>query len=227
MLQVIKADQDRKYKLTDTLTKTCQDYAHAGLLSPKAKNYRNSKDDPKIARNIVSAMRMLSVADLPPSLETGRCEVLMKVINRALIAKRYHIRAQVHLTSLISPTPVDIATLTRACISNSLARPTAALYQRIAFIRSIALTHKAKTGSKALAPDGAEAKDDSKDQFWLAVDDQLTVYQTLSASDRQVMFDAIYREDVQNYGPPDNTIPLTLMQDVEAWLTTLNMAMEK
>ncbi|KAJ6538142.1 hypothetical protein B0H19DRAFT_1181806 [Mycena capillaripes] len=214
MLQVIKADQDRKYKLTDTLTKTCQDYAHAGLL----------KDDPKIARNIVSAMRMLSVADLPPSLETGRCEVLMKVINRALIAKRYHIRAQIS-ASLISPTPVDIATLTRACISNSLARPTAALYQRIAFIVSDASPQK--TGSKALAPDGAEAKDDSKDQFWLAVDDQLTVYQTLSASDRQVMFDAIYREDVQNYGPPDNTIPLTLMQDVEAWLTTLNMAMEK
>ncbi|KAJ6559656.1 hypothetical protein B0H19DRAFT_1145579 [Mycena capillaripes] len=226
MLQVIKTDQDRKYKLPDTLTETCQDYAHAGLLSPKAKNYRNSKDDPKIARNIVSAMRMLNVEDLPSSLETGRCEVLMKVINRALIAKRYHIKAQI-VTSLISTTRVDIAALTRACIGNSPTKPTAALYQRIAFIRSIAVDHKAKMGAKSLAPDGAEAKDDSKDRFWVAVDDELAVYHTLSASERQVMFDAIYREDVKIHGPPDNTIPLTLMQDVEAWLTTLNMAMEK
>jgi hypothetical protein len=41
------------------------------------------------------------------------------------------------------------------------------------------------------------------------------------------MFEATYREDLAIYGEPDNTIPLTLMQDVEGWLTTLNKAMEK
>ena len=43
----------------------------------------------------------------------------------------------------------------------------------------------------------------------------------------QRMYEATYREDLAIYGEPDNTIPLTLMQDVEGWLTTLNKAMEK
>ncbi|KAJ7504033.1 hypothetical protein B0H11DRAFT_2353041 [Mycena galericulata] len=202
------------------LRKTCQDYAHAALLSHKSKNYRNSKDNPTIARTIVSTMRALGVADMPPSMETGRCEVLMKVVGKALINKRYHIKNQIFAS--LTGDSVDIATLTRNCIGTSSAKATAALYQRIAFLRKIAVEHKSVS-----IPEADAVKDDAKDKFWPAVDAQLAVYQHLGVAQQQVMFEAAYRKDVETYGQPDNTIPLTLMQDVDAWLTTLNMAMEK
>lgn len=40
-------------------------------------------------------MRMLAVADLPPAMETGRCEVLYKCIGKALTDKRCVIKTQV------------------------------------------------------------------------------------------------------------------------------------
>jgi hypothetical protein len=52
-------------------------------------------------------------------------------------------------------------------------------------------------------------------------------YDQIQLTEPQSMFEAIYREDIVSYGEPDNKIPLTLMQDVEGWLTTLNKAMEK
>lgn len=40
-------------------------------------------------------MRMLGVADMPPSMETGRCELLLACLGKALTDKRYHIKFQV------------------------------------------------------------------------------------------------------------------------------------
>ncbi|KAJ6544691.1 hypothetical protein B0H10DRAFT_2133763 [Mycena sp. CBHHK59/15] len=168
-------------------------------------------------------MRALGISDLPPAMETGRVEVLLKFLRKALTAKRYLIKSQI-VSSLKDK--VDIATLTRACIGTSPAAPTAAVYQRITLFRSIALELN-KTGS--LTPDGGdESKDESKDKFWPEVDSQLAVYyQVMGPAERQVMHEVTYREDLATYGEPDNTIPLTLMQDVEGWLTTLNKAREK
>ncbi|KAJ7939127.1 hypothetical protein B0H13DRAFT_2300865 [Mycena leptocephala] len=223
MLHIIKADGDKKFKLTDIMMKTAQDYAHCAMLSPSAKNYRNIKEQPTFAAVIVGVMRVLGISDLPPAMETGRVEVLLKFLSKALTGKRYHIKSQI-VSSLKDK--VDIATLTRACIGTSPAAPTVAVYQRIALLRSIALELN-KTGSST--PDGGdESKDESKDKFWPEVDSQLAVYyQIMGPAERQVMYEATYREDLATYGEPDNTIPLTLMQDVEGWLTTLNKAMEK
>ncbi|KAJ6631672.1 hypothetical protein B0H10DRAFT_1979731 [Mycena sp. CBHHK59/15] len=140
-------------------------------------------------------MRALGISDLPPAMETGRVEVLLKFLSKALTAKRYLIKSQI-VSSLKDK--VDIATLTRACIDGEF------------------------------DPDGGdESKDESKDKFWPEVDSQLAVYyQVMGPAERQVMYEVTYREDLATYGEPDNTIPLTLMQDVEGWLTTLNKAME-
>ncbi|KAJ7920516.1 hypothetical protein B0H13DRAFT_2319419 [Mycena leptocephala] len=211
MLHIIKADEDKKFKLTDITMKTSQDYAHCAVLSPSAKNYRNIKEQPTIAAVIVGVMRALGISDLPPAMETGRVEVLIKYLSKALTAKRYHIKSQI-VSSIKDK--VDIATLTRACIGTSPAAPTVAVYQRIALLRSIAAESN-KTGSPT--PEGGDdSKDESKDKFWPEVDSQLAVYyQIMGPAERQVMYDAIYREDIATYGEPDNAIPLTLMQDVD------------
>ncbi|KAJ6620124.1 hypothetical protein B0H10DRAFT_2216172 [Mycena sp. CBHHK59/15] len=224
MLHTIKADGEKKFKLSDTVSKTCQDYAHCALLSPQAKNYRNVRDQPTIPAVIVGVMRALGISDLPPAMETGRVEVLMKFLGKSLTTKCYHIKHQIFST--LTGDKVDIATLTRACIGTSAAVPTAALYQRIALLCSIAFEFK--RSGKSTTEGGDDAKDDSKDKFWPEVDSQLAVYhQTMCAAERRVMYEATYRDDILTHGEPDHTIPLTLMQDVEAWLTTLNKAMEK
>lgn len=119
-------------------------------------------------------MRTQAITELPPSKETGRCDLIKTVIVGALTTYRCHVKTCVRclffrtrviwfrcqvfkaLTELqpeLSPevfpsgpdeeTPketsqkgrvVDIATLTRNCIGTAPMQPTAALYQRIAFI---------------------------------------------------------------------------------------------
>ncbi|KAJ7122382.1 hypothetical protein C8R44DRAFT_876680 [Mycena epipterygia] len=219
LLQLLKADQDKKYKLPDTLVKTCQDWAHIAMLSPKARSYRNIKDTPSIASIIVAAMRMLGVTDMPPSMETGQFDLLLTCLSKALTEKRYHIKLQLFM-SLIGE-KVDIATLTRSCIGTSQAKATAAVYQRL--VPSVEF--------KATPPKDVEspaAKSTGSDQFWAFVDARLTEYHNeFNAAERQVMFEVMYRDDLEAHGQPDSKIPLTLMHDVEAWLTTLNMAMER
>ncbi|KAJ7030648.1 hypothetical protein C8F04DRAFT_1236456 [Mycena alexandri] len=212
----------KKYKLSDTLAKTCLDYAHCALLSPKAKNYRNIKDQQTIAAIILAVMRELGVSDLPPAMETGRVDVLLKFLNKALTTKRYQIKYHL-FGSLLADEKVDIATLTRSCLGTSPAVPTAALYQRIALLRSIALEFK----NSGKATGGDDAKDDSKDKFWPEVDSRLAAYHQMTPGDRQVLYEMAYREDITSHGETDKTIPITLMQNVETWLQTLNTAMEK
>ncbi|KAF7351462.1 hypothetical protein MSAN_01578300 [Mycena sanguinolenta] len=227
LLQGIKADQERRYKLPDTLAKLCQDYAHVALLSPKARCYRNSnKGNPTIAKSIVAAMRSLGVSDMPPAYETGRCDVLLKVLGKALTDKRYLIKTAI--MESLSGSKVDIATLTRTCIGTSPAQPTAALYQRIAFFAQ----RRCQASDQPAQPDDFEkenVKDKEKDDgFWKAVDDQLAVYyiDSFTSADRQRLWDTKYQADVRLYGPVDNTLPITLMADLEGWLSTVNTAME-
>ncbi|KAJ7479918.1 hypothetical protein FB451DRAFT_1172002 [Mycena latifolia] len=202
-LQIIKSDQDKKYKLTDTLTKTCQEYAHVAMLSPKAK----------------ATATMLY---MPPSKEVGRCEVLNKIVGKALTDKRYHIKVEIFLSIANDAVKINIAQLAHNCIGTSPAKATAGMYQRLAFIRKVAVDYKKKGGSVTGKP-----TDDSKDDFWPAVDAALFVMSTFSATERQMTFDSTYRKDLEINGPVDNTIPITPAKDLDAWVVTVNMAMEK
>ncbi|KAJ7899601.1 hypothetical protein B0H14DRAFT_2556658 [Mycena olivaceomarginata] len=215
ILNTIKADGDNKNKLSDILQKTCQDYAHCALLASNTKNYRNIKEQPTIAAVIVGVMRALGISDLPLTMETGRVEVLIKFLSKALTTKRNHIKTQI-VSSIKDK--VDIATLTRACIGTSPAVPTAAVYLRIALIRSIVVELN-KTGSTSVGA-GDEPKTTPRTSFGRRKTN-------IQLTEPQSMFEAIHREDIVSYGEPDNKIPLTLMQDVEGWLTTLNKATEK
>ncbi|KAJ7429030.1 hypothetical protein B0H11DRAFT_2267562 [Mycena galericulata] len=245
-LQILKSDGNKKYKLPDTVAKTAQDYAQCGLLSPNIKNYRNVKDTPTIASIVASAMRLLSVVDLPPSMETGRCEVLHRCIGKALTDKRCHIKSQVYMTlpdesakenqketeteagsgssetETANPKPapkkakVDIAKLTRNCISTSPVPPTAALYQRIAFIRHIA------------AENPKLRKSTNDDGFWIAVDNELNLWrQSFTEGQMRIMFETVYDEDIKLNGLPDHKISITELKNLENWVTTLDTELEK
>ncbi|KAJ7501226.1 hypothetical protein B0H11DRAFT_1908533 [Mycena galericulata] len=222
-LQIIKTDQGKKYKVEDTLAKTCTDYAGIGMLSHRNKNYRNRKDGRSIQSSILDAMRTLQVKDLPPAMETGRCDVVLKYIGKALTDKRFLIKKQIFV-SLNGKEKVDIAKLTRLCISASPARPTLPMYQRIAFLRSIAVQFK-KDGVKDTA--GKPGTDDAGDSFWNAVDNKLAKYHKSYPikEDIQLMWEKHYREDLAENGLPDASIPITEARNLDAWLKTLNDAM--
>ncbi|KAJ7442084.1 hypothetical protein B0H11DRAFT_2251709 [Mycena galericulata] len=213
-LQIIKTDQGKKYKVEDTLAKTCTDYAGIGMLSHRNKNYRNRKDGRSIQSSILDAMRTLQVKDLPPAMETGRCDVVLKYIGKALTDKRFLIKKQI-FTSLNGKEKVDIAKLTRLCISASPARPTLPMYQRIAFLDGVKDTV------------GKPGTDDAGDSFWNAVDNKLAKYHKSYPikEDRQLMWEKHYREDLTENGLPDASIPITEARNLDAWLKTLNDAM--
>ncbi|KAJ6511524.1 hypothetical protein C8R47DRAFT_737294 [Mycena vitilis] len=225
-LEKIVRDSEKKFKLPDTVAKTCHDYAYCALLSPGITHYRNPKDGPTIPSDIVGVMRAIGIAQLPPPHETGRCEVLRQCVNGHLIQKRYHIRAQIEAT--LSGPKVDIATLTRACIGTSNCRPTVPLYQRIALIRSLLWEYKNDLKKASSEDNAAATKSDKgdKDMFWVEVDKRLVIYHSMSATDRQMSYELTYEDDVKAYGQPDSLIPITAMKNVEEWLKKLNVAME-
>ncbi|RDX47099.1 hypothetical protein OH76DRAFT_1419778 [Lentinus brumalis] len=76
------------YKLPGTLRITCSDYAWAYMLSPTITSYRTSEG----ADTILAVMRDLNVSDLPPRHETGRCEEVIRVIGKAMITCRHHVK---------------------------------------------------------------------------------------------------------------------------------------
>ncbi|KAJ7644881.1 hypothetical protein FB45DRAFT_300554 [Roridomyces roridus] len=226
MLQQLVADANCNYKLPDTLRKTAVDYGHICMLSYNAKYYRNPKDTPAgyLVGNIIAAMRAMGVKDLPPAMETGRVAVLAKVIGKALTDKRFEIKSQVVKSLEGKENPSNIAALTRACIGSATSvKPTAALYQRIAIIRSVAV--KNMDAATATSKPG----EDSKDKFWPLVDQRLETWRkSLTAPGAlQGMYAKTYDEDVAKYGAPDAGIAVTAMKDVESWLVTLSGAMEK
>lgn len=152
-------------------------------------------------------MRLLGVGDLPPPMETGRSDVLLTAIGSSLTTKRFLLKQQVPFIisvvllpglsysqiflTLNGPEKVDIARLTRNCIAKSPAKPTLAMYQRLAFLvsnllvlcgirynllcdqRTIAVEFKAD-GEVMV---GGKVVDDNK--FWEAVDERLGMYYEL------------------------------------------------
>ncbi|KAJ7467957.1 hypothetical protein FB451DRAFT_1550968 [Mycena latifolia] len=225
-LTVIWADQSARFRVSDTLQKTCTDWAHVAVLSATATCYRDKGVGPSIAASIMTVMRTLSIAELPPTKETGRCEAVRAVITTGLTNYRCHVKTCIFkaLKQLAqeasSPSEgdqsndgvVDIATLARSCIGNAPTQPTARLYQRIAFIRLCARECKETKTSDV--------------KFWKAVDTKLTLYREVARSkeDLQTLYNDNYENDKKLYGAPDAGIPTVMMQDVEEWLTTLEAA---
>ncbi|KAJ7614820.1 hypothetical protein FB45DRAFT_936123, partial [Roridomyces roridus] len=229
ILQRLPADANCNYKMPDTLKKLAVDYGHICMLAHNAKYYRNPKDAPAgyLVANIIAeqaTMRTMGVKDMPPAMETGRVAILAKVIGKALTDKRFEIKSQVvkSLESKSKENKSDIAALTCACIgSTTNVKPTAALYQRIAIIRSVA----AKNMAAAKAAENSKAED----KFWVLVDQKLEAWRnTLTAPGAlQGMYAKTYDADVAKHGKPDSTVPVTPMKDVADWLVTLCGAMEK
>ncbi|KAJ7044280.1 hypothetical protein C8F04DRAFT_1250223 [Mycena alexandri] len=182
-LEVIRNDANSKYKLPDTVAKTAQDYAQMAILAPNVKNYRNPKDGSKMEVAIAGAMRTVGVAQLPPTFETGRCEVLNKVLGKACIDKRCHIKTEVSKSIADSKVKVDIATLTRSCIGASPVKASAALYQRIA-VRWLPICQEVAAALPDVAGGTKTAKEDA---FWLEVDKKLALWRlTFSPSQMQM-----------------------------------------
>ncbi|KAJ7673014.1 hypothetical protein DFH06DRAFT_1467435 [Mycena polygramma] len=182
----------------DHLETTAQDWGQVAILSYDARRYRDRKDEVAIASTVVSAMRVRGIADLPPPYETGRCEVLHKVLGKAMTDRRCHIKFQVFATLGLGKPTVNIATLTRNCCLSSPVTPTLGLYQRIALIRSVAVDYLTKGGVAAVpAVPAAGGKADAQDDFWPTVDTLLASWrEAFSKADMQIMFEKAYDDDV-------------------------------
>ncbi|KAJ7439354.1 hypothetical protein FB451DRAFT_1400300 [Mycena latifolia] len=220
-LALIWADHSAKYQVSDTLGRTLHDWSYAAILSATITSYRDQEGVPSIATNIMNVMRTCQIAELPPSKETGRCEAVKAIIISGLTQVRCHIKACVFKAlkehapggSTDDKSVVDIATLTRSCIGNAPAKPTARLYQRVAFIRLCARECKATSTSEA--------------KFWKEVDSKLATYRKVAVTKEalQILYNANYEDDKKLYGPPDAAIPTATMHDMEDWLATLQEAM--
>ncbi|KAI0915349.1 hypothetical protein AcV5_003844 [Taiwanofungus camphoratus] len=161
LLRLIVSDSAKQYKIPDTLKKMVQDYAHATIMSPSIVSYRS----PKLPAIVLSSMRELNVADLSPASETGWCDVIIACIGKGLTDWRCHVKNQIIKSVQEKENARDIATLTHACIGSSKAKPTAAVYLRLAFLRHIV---------HATTNESVNGKDD--DKFWVTVDKVLDTW---------------------------------------------------
>ncbi|KAJ7466180.1 hypothetical protein B0H11DRAFT_1921918 [Mycena galericulata] len=203
----LKSDGNKKYKLPDTVAKTAQDYAQCGLLSPNIKNYRNVKDTPTIASIVAVYMTLPDESAKENQKETeteaGSGSSETETANPKPAPKK---------------AKVDIAKLTRNCISTSPVPPTAALYQRIAFISQ---RHIAAENPKL-------RKSTNDDGFWIAVDNELNLWrQSFTEGQMRIMFETVYDEDIKINGLPDHKISITELKNLENWVTTLDTELEK
>ncbi|KAJ6626543.1 hypothetical protein B0H10DRAFT_2429896 [Mycena sp. CBHHK59/15] len=168
-------------------------------------------------------MRALGISELPPTRETGRCEVVKAIVQKGLTEWRCHVKTCV-FNALIDAKSndldkenakigKDIATLTRACIGSAPTKATANLYQQIAFIRLCARESKDKSTGK---------NEDAK--FWKAVDTKLALYRKVAPTEEmfRILMNKNCETDKETYGPPDSVIPITELQDMEDWLTKLH-----
>ncbi|KAJ6601595.1 hypothetical protein B0H10DRAFT_2081947 [Mycena sp. CBHHK59/15] len=214
-LTVIESDHDAKYTLSNTLKKTCMDYAHVAILSPSAKNYQDTKDGPTVAASIQTVMQSLGVAELPAARETGCCVIVNKCLIKGLTEQRCHVKTVIFesLTKVeadkkngTKSAGIDIASLTRSCINTTPANPTAFLYQRIVFIRYCAVIFKAKPKE--------EREGKSNDDFWIDVDKKLAKWRKSypNGDDLQIIFNSKYNKDKELY-------------DMEDWLTAIDKGM--
>ncbi|KAE9385091.1 hypothetical protein BT96DRAFT_950089 [Gymnopus androsaceus JB14] len=196
------------YRVPETLKTTCKDYAWVYILSPTIMQYKG-KTGPA---NVLAAMRQLNVNNLPPPSETGRCDVIMEIIKKGMTDARHNIKEKI--TSSVKNEAAahrDIAALTRACIATSKAKPTAALFVRIAFLRWQFNQYPTCV----------------TDKFWDKVDETLVKYRTEfnTAAELQPAFEAIFHSNKEKYGQPDLVLnPSVAIRDVNEWLLKVSSA---
>ncbi|KAJ3781107.1 hypothetical protein GGU10DRAFT_379884 [Lentinula aff. detonsa] len=196
------------YKVPETLKTTCKDYAWVYILSPTIMQYKG-KSGPD---NVLVAMRQLNVNNLPPSSETGRCDVILEIIKKGMTDARHNIKEKI-ASSVKNEGAAhrDIAALTRACIATSKAKPTALLFIRIAFLRWQFNQYPTYI----------------TDRFWNKVDETLVSYRTefKTAAELQAAFEAIFHSDKVKYGQPDLVLnPSVALRDVDEWLLKVSSA---
>ncbi|KAJ3846599.1 hypothetical protein EV368DRAFT_88761 [Lentinula lateritia] len=181
---------------------TCKDYAWAYVLSPTVLSYK-SKSGPA---NILAAMQQLNVSNLLSSSETGRVDVVLEVIKKWMTDAHHNIKEKITSSVKNSASPYrDIAALTQACIGCSKAKPMAALFVCIAFLRWQVAQHPTS----------------NMDKFWDKVDEALNKYRTefKTAIELNNAFSTIYEEDQRTYGEPDLVShPQVAVQDLDQWL---------
>ncbi|KAJ3992123.1 hypothetical protein F5050DRAFT_1811809 [Lentinula boryana] len=200
MLRLLTLTQE--YRVPETLKNTCQDYAWVYLLSPSIMLYKG-KNGPT---NVLAAMRQLNVLNLPPATETGRCDIVCEIIKKTMTDVRHHIKDKIKQSLKDDSPSHDIAALTRACIGGSKAKPTAALFMRIAFLSCAYPTCVT-------------------DKFWDKVDQSLTKTRTdcKTPAELQAVFEAILAQDKAKFGEPDLiTHPAVALRDVDQWLLSVN-----
>ncbi|KAJ3859038.1 hypothetical protein EV359DRAFT_68510 [Lentinula novae-zelandiae] len=192
----------QEYRIPETLKTTCKDYAWAYVLSPTILLYK-SKSGPA---NVLAAMRQLNVSNLPPSSETGRVDVVLEVIKKGMTDAHHNVKEKITLSVKNSASLYrDIAALTQACIGCSKAKPMAALFVRIAFLRWQVAQHPTS----------------NMDKFWDKVDEALNKYRTefKTAIELNDAFSTIYEEDQRTYGEPDLVShPQVAVRDLDQWL---------
>ncbi|KAJ7215183.1 hypothetical protein C8J57DRAFT_1538310 [Mycena rebaudengoi] len=203
--------------------KNIQAWAHAAILAPNIKYYRDNSTAAKgskassIAATMFRAMQSISVAELPPAHEVGRNLHIQTLLGKDVTTWCCHMKGEV-LDYCLTPAEKeegkipegkDIATLVHACIGTSpVVMGKFGSDFRIAFIRYCADI----IGQK-------EAKDD--DRFWQKVDEQLVFYVSIAKDEAelQILFSEIYKKDIKIvYGEPDKTLPFDRSKDVVPWI---------
>ncbi|KAJ7692287.1 hypothetical protein B0H17DRAFT_1330833 [Mycena rosella] len=128
MLTALSDDlKSQKWKIPETLKKTATDYARAAAVSAFARCYRGKS----LGAAVIAALRERNVSDLPAVSETGRTVVVSEFIGSVLTTTRHAIK--VALQESITK-KLDIATTSKNCLAKSKAKPTAAVYHRVAWL---------------------------------------------------------------------------------------------
>ncbi|KAK7463482.1 hypothetical protein VKT23_006831 [Stygiomarasmius scandens] len=195
----------QEYRAPDTVKTTCKDYACIFLLSPALLQYKLDKN---AAPNVLMAMRELGIQNLPDACETGRCELILEIIKKAMTDFRHHLKEKIAASIKSNQ---DIAALTKACIGTSKAKPTAGLFIRIAFLRWMYTTNPKATG----------------DTFWKIVDEHLikTRREYPTTAEQQEVFVALYEADLARFGQPDLVNhPQVSVNDIDSWILQVNAA---
>ncbi|KAJ7202933.1 hypothetical protein C8J57DRAFT_1485865 [Mycena rebaudengoi] len=229
-LTAMEAEDAQNYKPSDSLKKTLVDYGHMVILSPSAPRYRDTAENVStLVQEAMAAMRLIPIAELPAACETGRTDACGAIMGKAMTDKRCHLKTSIEKTlpeppavtdgekagkDSVKPVARDIASLTRACIAKTPIKPTAEMYQRVAFIRHCAVKF-AKSG-----------KTDA--DFWPDVDNRLIKYRKAWADKEaeQSFWKRLYDKDKLIYGEPDSKFPVTAVGSVDKWLRDFNKDME-
>ncbi|THU81999.1 hypothetical protein K435DRAFT_808640 [Dendrothele bispora CBS 962.96] len=200
---VQKLSTSEEWSITPVLESSIRQHSFTFLLSPKLTSYLGD-----IAKNVIDALRVLGVAELPGAHEVGKLTVVQHSVKKFNTSDRYQIKSKIAKGIKNNS---DIATLTSAIVgekSKSIAI-TAALYRRVAFLRWAATEFKSSSG----------------DKWWDDVDMCLLELRTAFQGDAvglHEVFETRYHEDIEMYGDPANTGSIISITDIPAHQATLD-----